>query len=116
LARGKRPTTAAGEFVREEMNHIRQGRPGARSRKQAIAIGLSQARRAGVPLNPPRRGKTSVRTRRAAARAYAEGQGRRKVRAPSRRRSLATRRALKREQRPALRRHRRRSVSRRTRR
>jgi len=50
---GKRPSTAAGEFVREEMHHIREGKHGARSTKQAIAIGLSKARRAGVPLKPP---------------------------------------------------------------
>lgn len=55
LRRGKRPSTAAGEFVREEMRHIRKGKHGARSTKQAIAIGLSQARRAGIPL-PPRPG------------------------------------------------------------
>ncbi len=53
LRRGKRPTTAAGEFVREEMEHVRRGKHGARSTKQAIAIGLSKARRAGVPLEPP---------------------------------------------------------------
>ncbi len=56
LREGKRPTTAAGEFVREEMEHVKQGKHGARNRKQIIAIGLSQARRAGVPV-PPRKGK-----------------------------------------------------------
>ena len=66
LREGKRPTTAAGEFVHEEMDHIRQGKHGARSTKQAIAIGLSKARRAGVPLKPPRKGRTSRRTRRSA--------------------------------------------------
>jgi hypothetical protein len=50
---GKAPSTQAGEFVREEMEHIREGKHGARSAKQAIAIGLSKARRAGVPLKPP---------------------------------------------------------------
>jgi len=60
---GKSATTQAGEFVREEMHHIREGKHGARSTKQAIAIGLSKARRAGVDLKPPARGKTSERTR-----------------------------------------------------
>ena len=71
---GKAPTTQAGEFVREEMEHIRHGKHGARSTKQAIAIGLSKARRAGVPLPPPKRGKTSEKTRRSAERAYEKGQ------------------------------------------
>jgi Family of unknown function (DUF6496) len=97
LRRGKRPTTAAGEFVREEIEHVRRGKHGARSSKQAIAIGLSKARRAGVPLPPPARGATSERTRRSAARAYELGQGLRKPRAPSGKRSKATRQALKRE-------------------
>jgi len=97
LRHGKKPSTAAGEFVREEMEHIRQGKHGARSTKQAIAIGLSKARRAGVPLEPPERGQTSDGTRRSAELAYEEGQGLRKPRAPSRKRSKATTRALKRE-------------------
>jgi hypothetical protein len=97
LSAGKRPSTAAGEFVREEMDHIRKGKHGARSSKQAIAIGLSKARRAGVPLKPPARGRTSARTRREATLAYETGQGRRKPRAPSARRKRATTRALKRE-------------------
>jgi uncharacterized protein DUF6496 len=101
LARGKSPSTAAGEFVREEMDHIREGKHGARSTKQAIAIGLSEARRAGVPLKPPRRGRVSSRTQRSAELAYEEGQGRRKPRAPSRRRARATERALEREPRDA---------------
>src|SRR6266536_2859441 len=71
---GKAPTTQAGEFVRETMHHIREGKHGARSTKQAIAIGLSKARRAGVKLPPPQQGKTSARTRRSAERAYAKGQ------------------------------------------
>jgi len=98
---GKAPTTQAGEFVREEMEHIREGKHGARSSKQAIAIGLSKARRAGVPLRPPRRGQTSERTRRSSELAYEEGQGRRKPRAPSARRGRATERALQREGRGA---------------
>ncbi len=97
LREGKRPTTAAGEFVKEEMEHIRRGKHGARSTKQAIAIGLSKARRAGVPLPPPKKGRARERTRRSAERAYEEGQGKRKPRAPSRRRSRAIEGALKRE-------------------
>src|SRR5712664_936567 len=60
---GKSPSTQAGEFVREEMEHIREGKHGARSAKQAIAIGLSKARRAGVKLRPPKKGKVSEKTR-----------------------------------------------------
>ena len=97
LAAGKGASTAAGEFVREEIEHIRRGKHGARSTKQAIAIGLSEARRSGVPLPPPRRGRTTERTRRAAELAYEAGQGRRKPRAPSRRRARAVERALERE-------------------
>lgn len=59
LREGKSPTTAAGEFVREEIEHVRQGKHGARSPQQAIAIGLSKARRAGVPLKPPPRGRVA---------------------------------------------------------
>jgi len=97
LREGKSPTTAAGEFVREEIEHVREGKHGARSTKQAIAIGLSKARRAGVPLKPPGKGRATARTRRSAARAYETGQGKRKPKAPSARRSRATRRALERE-------------------
>ena len=57
LREGKSPSTAAGEFVREEIDHVREGKHGARSPQQAIAIGLSKARRAGIPLKPPARGK-----------------------------------------------------------
>ncbi|MGA7234334.1 MAG: DUF6496 domain-containing protein [Bryobacteraceae bacterium] len=64
----KAPSTQAGEFVREEMNHIREGKHGARNTKQAIAIGLSKARRAGVKLPPPKEGATSERTRQQAKR------------------------------------------------
>jgi hypothetical protein len=94
---GKSPTTQAGEFVREEMDHIREGKHGARSTKQAIAIGLSKARHAGVDLPPPKKGRVSERTRRSAELAYEEGQGKRKPRSPSRRRSRAAENALKRE-------------------
>jgi len=68
---GKSPSTQAGEFVREEMHHIREGKHGARSTKQAIAIGLSKARRAGVELPPPKNGRAS--TRKQASRDYAKG-------------------------------------------
>jgi len=95
LRKGRSPTTAAGEFVREEIHHVREGKHGARSTKQAIAIGLSKARRAGVPLKPPRKGQASRKTRASAERAYEAGKhGARK---PARSRSRATARALKRE-------------------
>src|SRR5690242_18798177 len=97
LAHGRSPSTAAGEFVREEMEHIREGKHGARSSKQAIAIGLSKARRAGVPLPAPKRG-TSARTRASAKRDLAKGRSRRHV---SRTRSHATSRALRHEGRGA---------------
>src|SRR5258705_702785 len=95
--RGKSPSTQSGEFVREEMHHIREGKHGARSTKQAIAIGLSKARRAGVDLPPPKKGKTSERTRKSAARAYARGHGAPPKRPPSAKRSHAIHRALERE-------------------
>jgi hypothetical protein len=97
LKQGKRPTTAAGEFVREEIEHVRRGKHGARSTRQAIAIGLSKARRAGVPLPPPEQGQASERTRRSAQLAEETGQEKRKPKAPSRKRSRATAGALKRE-------------------
>ena len=71
---GKSASTQAGEFVREEMHHIREGKHGARSAKQAIAIGLSKARRAGVALKPPAKGRVSSKTRRSAQSAYRKGQ------------------------------------------
>ena len=94
---GKAPTTQAGEFIREEMHHIREGKHGARSTKQAIAIGLSKARRSGVNLRPPRKGQTSERTRKSAERAYALGHGAAPRRAPSARRARAVSRALTRD-------------------
>src|SRR5438270_1034625 len=94
---GKAPTTQAGEFVREEIHHIREGKHGARSTKQAIAIGLSKARRAGVDLPPPEKGKTSERTRKSAERAYARGHGEPPKRSPSAKRSRAIHEALERE-------------------
>jgi hypothetical protein len=96
---GKAPSTQAGEFVHEEIEHVRQGKHGARSAKQAIAIGLSKARRAGVRLPPPKKGTTSARTRRSARRAYAAG--RKPARRPSRRRSRAVSKVLRRESRRA---------------
>lgn len=74
LREGKSPTTAAGEFVHEEIEHVREGKHGARSPKQAIAIGLSKARRAGIPLKPPKEGKTSASTRQKAEHDYEKGQ------------------------------------------
>jgi hypothetical protein len=71
---GKAASTQAGEFIREQIHHIREGKHGARSARQVIAIGLSQARRAGVDLPPPAKGKTSEKTRRNAERAYERGQ------------------------------------------
>ena len=92
---GKAASTQAGEFVREEMEHIREGKHGARSTKQAIAIGLSKARRAGVKLPPPKKGEASKETRRSAKRAYQAGQkGTKRV---SRTRSRAITKVLKRE-------------------
>jgi len=95
-AQGKSPSTQAGEFVREEIHHVREGKHGARSPKQAIAIGLSKARRAGVKLPAPGRGKTSAGTRRRAKRDLARGR-RSKARRPSARRSRAVKGALRRE-------------------
>jgi hypothetical protein len=93
---GKSASTQAGEFVREEIHKIRRGQHGARSAKQAIAIGLSQARRAGVKLPPPRKGKASERTRKSAQYAYEAGQHKRKPRRRPRV-SRAVSRSLKRE-------------------
>jgi hypothetical protein len=97
---GKAPSTQAGEFIREEMDHVREGKHGARSAKQAIAIGLSKARRAGVKLPLPTEGTASTRTQKQAARETAKGSDSTKQ-APSRKRSRAIvalkRAALKRE-------------------
>ena len=97
---GKAPTTQAGEFVREEIHHVREGKHGARSPKQAIAIGLSKARRSGVDLPPPAPGQTSPRTRERAERDLRAGRKSSK-RKPSPRRSRATKGALAREGRAA---------------
>ncbi|HEY3636995.1 MAG TPA: DUF6496 domain-containing protein [Rhizomicrobium sp.] len=93
---GKSPSTQAGEFVHEEIERIRHGEHGARSPQQAIAIGLSEARRAGVDLPPPGKGKAKAKTRKNARNAYEAGQGQRKTKkrpgaAP------AAKKALKRE-------------------
>jgi hypothetical protein len=97
---GKSPSTQAGEFVREEIHHIREGKHGARSTKQAIAIGLSKARRAGVALPTPKEGRTSAATRKRAARDLVKGRrgGKPTV---SRRRSRATTETLQHEGRQA---------------
>ncbi len=97
---GKSPTTQAGEFVHEEMEHIRRGKHGARSAKQAIAIGLSKARRAGVDLKPPKKGRASEKTRQSAARDYRKGHSAKK-KSPSSTRSRSRLKALKREPRSA---------------
>lgn len=93
---GKSPTTQAGEFIREEMHKIRRGEHGVRSPQQAIAIGLSEARRAGVDLPPPEKGKAKERTRESAKYAYEAGQGRRKTRKQPRV-ARAVKKMLKRE-------------------
>src|SRR5262249_35067843 len=97
---GKSASTQAGEFVRAAIDKIRRGAHGARSTRQAVAIGLSDARRAGVDLPPPRKGRTKASTRRRAKYAYEAGQGRRK---PKRRPrvSRAVEAVLKREPRRA---------------
>jgi hypothetical protein len=93
---GKSASTQAGEFIREEIHHIREGKHGARSAKQAIAIGLSEARRAGVDLPPPRKGSISEKTRKSAQREHARGREASHHETSSKR-SQATLGALKRE-------------------
>jgi hypothetical protein len=92
---GKSASTQAGEFVREEVVHIRAGKHGARSTKQAIAIGLSKARRAGVALPPPKKGTASAKTRRAAKRELTRGKRRHASASPTRSRAVTG--VLKRE-------------------
>ena len=94
---GKAPSTQAGEFVREEIHHVREGKHGARSAKQAIAIGLSKARRSGVELPPPGKGKASSKTRKSAERDYERGHGAPPRAKSSAKRSRASMKALKRE-------------------
>jgi hypothetical protein len=98
---GKSPSTQAGEFIHDQIRKIRRGAHGARNTKQAIAIGLSEARRAGVDLPPPKKGQASERTRRSAKYAYEAGQGKRK---PTRRPkvSRAATEALKHESRSTV--------------
>lgn len=84
LREGKSPSTAAGEFVHEEIEHVRQGKHGARSPQQAIAIGLSKARRAGVPLRAPAKGKVKESTQRSAQRDYSKGQSGKKTKTSAR--------------------------------
>jgi hypothetical protein len=97
---GKSPSTQAGEFVREEIHHIREGKHGAASAKQAIAIGLSKARRAGVDLPAPQKGRVSERTRKSAERDVERGHSRKK-KAVSVSRSRGSEAALKKEPRSA---------------
>jgi len=97
-AEGKAPSTQAGEFVREEIEHVREGKHGARSAKQAIAIGLSKARRAGVKLPPPDPAKTNASTRR---KAISDSKKSRRPRKTSAKRSRATMGVLKKEGRQA---------------
>jgi hypothetical protein len=111
---GKSPSTQAGEFVREEIHHVREGKHGARSTEQAIAIGLSKARRAGVKLPPPEKGTASEGTRKRARKDAAAGK-----RSPSPRRSRASLQRLKKEgkgaaSKPALAAHARKAASKRT--
>lgn len=96
LREGKSPSTAAGEFVHEEIEHVREGKHGARSPQQAIAIGLSKARRAGIPLKPPKKQSAGVREK--AERDYERGQAKGGAKKKtSRRRSEARERVLERE-------------------
>lgn len=95
---GKAPSTQAGEFVREEMDHIREGKHGARSPEQAIAIGLSKARRSGVKLPPPEKGEAPAATRKRAKQDLKKASAKKK---PSAKRSRATKSALKGESRKA---------------
>jgi len=96
---GKAPTTQAGEFVREEIHHVREGKHGARSPEQAIAIGLSKARRAGVRVPPPEKGKAKPKTRASAKRGAKKAGASTKRKSPTRAR--AVKKALKREGRSA---------------
>jgi hypothetical protein len=91
---GKAPSTQASEFVREEIHHVREGKHGARSSKQVIAIGLSKARRAGVELPPPEEGAAPEKTREQAERELRSGKS---ATRPSSKRSRARKKALKRE-------------------
>lgn len=96
IKEGKAPSTAAGEFVHEEIEHVRKGKHGARSPQQAIAIGLSNARRAGIPVAPPKKGNTKKSTREKAKREQEQGSFNQKH-APSSRASRARKRVLQKE-------------------
>ncbi|MBV8113494.1 MAG: DNA-binding protein [Silvibacterium sp.] len=96
LREGKSPKTAAGEFIHEEIEHVREGKHGVRSPQQAIAIGLSKARRAGIPVPPPAKGKAKESTRTSAERDYEKGQSGDREK-PSARRSRAREEVLQRE-------------------
>jgi hypothetical protein len=98
---GKAPSSQAGEFIREEIHHVREGKHGARSTRQAIAIGLSKARRSGVKLPPPKKGQASAQTRKSAAKAVRRATKRIRSTSSSPRRARATLGALKREGRSA---------------
>jgi len=103
LREGKAPSTAAGEFVKEEIDHVREGKHGARSPRQAIAIGLSKARRAGIPLKPPSGKKQSPAVRKKAEQDYERGQSRSSAKKKtSRKRSQARERAMEREPRSTV--------------
>lgn len=97
MREGKSPSTAAGEFVHEEIEHVREGKHGARSPKQAIAIGLSKARRAGIPLGAPKKGKTSDATRHKAEKDLEKGQNNPQTSEKHTTRSRAREKALKKE-------------------
>jgi hypothetical protein len=115
LRKGKSPSTAAGEFIREEMERVGDGKRGARSPKQAIAIGLAKARRAGIPLRPQPESSADERSRRSVERAYQAGREK-KPRSPAakpartvptrkgKRKSLVSKRALSRRVKPGSRR------------
>jgi hypothetical protein len=98
---GKAPSTQAGEFVHEEIEHIREGKHGAKNTKQAIAIGLSKARRAGVKLGAPKKGTASKRTEKQAKRDLAKGTKRSSARKKNPKRAAGAKRALKRQPRAA---------------
>jgi hypothetical protein len=97
---GKAPTTQAGEFVHEEIEHIREGKHGARSPEQAIAIGLSKARRAGVDIPPPKKGTTTEATRKQAKRDLEKGRKKATTKSSTKRASAGLK-TLKREDRSA---------------
>ena len=96
LKEGKSPSTAAGKFVHEEIEHVREGKHGARSPQQVVAIGLSEARRAGIPLPPPKRDRTKEGTRKSAEHDYEGGQAEKQY-APSASASGARQAVLERE-------------------